>query len=610
MNRIAIDIVGPLPKTQRGNTHILTIFDPFSHWPEAHAIAHTGASSVINCIKKHVARHSVPSQILSDRGTQFTSKTFRDFCARLGAKKLFTTPYKPSSNGSVEGFHKYLAKALAALVKKSHTDWDEHLDTVLFAYRSAPMDGSSLTPFEVLFGREPNLPIDNILQRENLRPPVLNTQQHVKSLEATAKDTFATVIGLRKARFERNQKSMEHVSKIEYKPGQKVYINFPKGRFRPIGGATKFSDVNKGPYTVKEKLCHGLVYKVEHDESKFVSNVSVTRIIAAEARDSWEDSVQFPEGHWQQKGGSAEELDPFLSVIPIGDLADAAAEAKAIRDEAMKVQVVGPGWTALEEKEPVPERRQQSAPSLGRPYAAVAPNDLEGYENEDETILQPHTSLKRPVEDIYSRPYKTRPSDRANRHRQRESALSNIMTPAVQTTQSEETDPTIERKENSSATLEDQGSGHHAAETQQRRKRRGAKNLYVMRYEHVGELNALHETNTRWFPLWTASKAGSRQKSRQQRQQQVQQQMQQPHEQQLRQQQVQQQMQQPQEQQLRQQQQHLWQQLSQQPQQQWQPLDVHDLHGMNVEYMASPITMDLTMQRGFSETFSPLPRWT
>ena len=41
--------------------------------------------------------------------------------------------------------------------------WDEHLDTVLLTYRVLPIDGLDVSPFEIIYGRGPNLPIDNIL---------------------------------------------------------------------------------------------------------------------------------------------------------------------------------------------------------------------------------------------------------------------------------------------------------------------------------------------------------------------------------------------------------------------------------------------------------------
>jgi len=94
------------------------------------------------------------------------SKDVTDFLDLLGAKKLATTPYKPSTNGSVERFHAYLAQSVSHVVKRTHEDWDKHLESVLFAYRITPLDGMNVSPFEIMYGREPNLPIDNLLQHK------------------------------------------------------------------------------------------------------------------------------------------------------------------------------------------------------------------------------------------------------------------------------------------------------------------------------------------------------------------------------------------------------------------------------------------------------------
>jgi len=182
MNRIAVDIVGPLTTSKRGNQYIMTMFCPFSHWPEAYPISSTDAEAVIKCLKKHIQDHSVPSEILTDKGSNFLSKQMAEFLELMGAVKVTTTAYKPSSNGSIEGFHAYLAKALTALVENEHDTWDQYLGSVLFAYRTTPMDGLDVSPFEVLFGREPNLPIDTILRRENLQEPINTQHQYLQMI--------------------------------------------------------------------------------------------------------------------------------------------------------------------------------------------------------------------------------------------------------------------------------------------------------------------------------------------------------------------------------------------------------------------------------------------
>ena len=60
-------------------THILTIYDPFSHWPSAYPIKKQDAQTVIDCLKKHIADHSAPAECLSDRGKNFMSKAVKEF---------------------------------------------------------------------------------------------------------------------------------------------------------------------------------------------------------------------------------------------------------------------------------------------------------------------------------------------------------------------------------------------------------------------------------------------------------------------------------------------------------------------------------------------------
>src|SRR3954464_4737822 len=96
-NRIAIDLVGKLPKSKRGNEYVLTLFCPFSHWADAYPIS-SGKAEEVTCLKKHIASHSIPAEVLSDRGTNFMSKAVHDFLTKLGCRKTQTSSYRPSSN--------------------------------------------------------------------------------------------------------------------------------------------------------------------------------------------------------------------------------------------------------------------------------------------------------------------------------------------------------------------------------------------------------------------------------------------------------------------------------------------------------------------------------
>src|SRR4051794_12402634 len=91
---------------------------------------------------------------------------------------------------------------------------------------------------------------------------------------------FDTVRQLRQDRFNRNKQTKGPDKSIpSYEVGDKIYLHFPKGRFRPPGGSTKLSPNNDGPYTITAKLLDGLVYTVKHDLLHYISNVSVTLLL-------------------------------------------------------------------------------------------------------------------------------------------------------------------------------------------------------------------------------------------------------------------------------------------------------------------------------------------
>ena len=59
-----------------------------------------------------------------------------------------------------ERFNQTLERAITKIVNEDHDDWDQHLDGILFSYRTAQHDSTKHTPFYVMFGRQPILPID------------------------------------------------------------------------------------------------------------------------------------------------------------------------------------------------------------------------------------------------------------------------------------------------------------------------------------------------------------------------------------------------------------------------------------------------------------------
>ena len=100
MERLALDVLGPLPCTRMGNKHILIVADYFSKWVEAFPMPNQEACTVADLfVKEVVCRFGVPLLIHSDQGRNFESAVFTEMCQMLGMHKTRTTAYHPQSEG-------------------------------------------------------------------------------------------------------------------------------------------------------------------------------------------------------------------------------------------------------------------------------------------------------------------------------------------------------------------------------------------------------------------------------------------------------------------------------------------------------------------------------
>jgi transposase InsO family protein len=152
---INIDIVGPLPTCQ-GYSHLLTVVDRSTRWPEVFPVSDTTAATCANTlISGWIARFGVPDQITSDRGPQFTSAVWQEACKFLGIKHILTTAYHPQGNGLVERMHRRLKEALRAC---GGATWLHELPWVLLGLRAMPREDSGGAPAELVYGVQLVLP--------------------------------------------------------------------------------------------------------------------------------------------------------------------------------------------------------------------------------------------------------------------------------------------------------------------------------------------------------------------------------------------------------------------------------------------------------------------
>ena len=167
MEKVAMDIVGPLPETEANNKYILVIGDQFTKYTDAYALPDQTSMTVADTlVTKFILRWGAPQQLHSDQGPCFEAELFQDVCKLLGIYKTRSTPYNPKSDGMVEHFNGHLQSILAKLVDEDRSNWDDFLPYIICAYNSTPHASTGLTPNRMMLGRELNLPVDLVFGYE------------------------------------------------------------------------------------------------------------------------------------------------------------------------------------------------------------------------------------------------------------------------------------------------------------------------------------------------------------------------------------------------------------------------------------------------------------
>ena len=163
--RVAMDLVGPVPESRQGNLYILVIGEYVSRYIEAVPLKDQKASTVAQAfLQTIILRHGLLSQILTDQGANFLSEIMQNIYRELGIRQLKTAAYTPRCNGMVEKVNRVLVDMLTMYANEQPESWDEHLPYAVFAYNTSLNATTKEVPFFVVFGRDPIEPSD-------LKPP-------------------------------------------------------------------------------------------------------------------------------------------------------------------------------------------------------------------------------------------------------------------------------------------------------------------------------------------------------------------------------------------------------------------------------------------------------
>ena len=142
----------------------MVITDHFTRYAQAiptkNQLARTTAEALFN---HFIVHYGIPERIHSDQGANFESKVIKELCQITGMKKSRTTSYHPMGNGMCERYNRTLLNMLGSLEPHQKLNWKAYVGPLVHAYNCTRHESTGQTPYLLMFGRNPRLPIDAAL---------------------------------------------------------------------------------------------------------------------------------------------------------------------------------------------------------------------------------------------------------------------------------------------------------------------------------------------------------------------------------------------------------------------------------------------------------------
>lgn len=228
---------------------LLVIFDKFSKWTELAPLRKATAEGLVKVVRERIiARYGVPKLMVTDNGTQFTSKIFSRFLQDMGVQQQFTAPYTPQENPT-ERANRTIKTMIAQLSNEQHNKWDELLPEIMLAMNTSVSESTGYSPAYLIQGREPRLP--RALYDE-VTVGTGSIERSPEERDKELKDIFS-IVRRNLAKASQNQQRHYNLRRRAWKPriGDKVLV-----RQHPLSKASenfaaKLAPKYAGPYIIE-----------------------------------------------------------------------------------------------------------------------------------------------------------------------------------------------------------------------------------------------------------------------------------------------------------------------------------------------------------------------
>lgn len=210
----------------KSNTRdILVITDFFTKYAVAIPTPNQKARTVAKCLwDQFIVHYGFPERLHSDQGPDFESHTIKELCAIAGIQKIRTTPYHPRGN-PVERFNRTLLNMLGTLEEKDKSHWKDFVKPLVHAYNCTKHEATGFSPYELMFGRQPRLPLDLAFGLPGKDSSPVSHSQYVQHLKSHLKESYEVASQNARKIAEKNKiRYDKHVTNSSLEVGDRVLV--------------------------------------------------------------------------------------------------------------------------------------------------------------------------------------------------------------------------------------------------------------------------------------------------------------------------------------------------------------------------------------------------
>ncbi|CEP03957.1 hypothetical protein PBRA_009537 [Plasmodiophora brassicae] len=331
---VHVDHVVDLPRTSRGNEHVLTVTCRMCHATLFLPVRRYTAVETAETLIRHVfLQKGFPMKMTADRSRSWRNDLFEAIGKAFGFRLAMTVSYRARGNGMAERPHRYLKAFLRTMSDEDLARWDLQLEYLTFAYCKGVCETTKETPHYLEFGRDIRGPVEYDVQLPEKRVD-RSYREYLQRLQRRLRSAWEVAHRMAKEAY---GKRVARQNLGRFSPNPEVGQLFWADRRSQAtageeGEPTRFRSPLTGPWRVLQKLPNTAdTYRLRHlytqEEATFNCD-QIVRVFEGEEDGADDDADVDADLGIEEDGDS--EVDPELAVLD--ELVLSAADISDVED--------------------------------------------------------------------------------------------------------------------------------------------------------------------------------------------------------------------------------------------------------------------------------------